>query len=159
VDVRELALDDLRRQFGYVSQSVLVGNRTVLENILFGRAGVEPAALERATRLAQVDAFVGDLPKGYDTVVGDQGVRISAGQRQRIALARALLLEPPILILDETTAMFDPDSERQLIDDCRELLRTRTVILVTHRPASLALADRVLRLDGGRLTVVQEPPA
>ncbi|MCU0894664.1 MAG: ABC transporter ATP-binding protein/permease [Rhodospirillales bacterium] len=159
VDVRELALDDLRRQFGYVSQSVLVGNRTVLENILFGRAGVEPAALERATRLAQVDAFVGDLPKGYDTVVGDQGVRISAGQRQRIALARALLLEPPILILDETTAMFDPDSERQLIDDCRELLRTRTVILVTHRPASLALADRVLRLDGGRLTVMQESPA
>ncbi len=84
-------------------------------------------------------------------MIGDRGVRLSGGQQQRLALARALLKDPPILILDEATAMFDPQGECDFIAQCHELLRTRTVILITHRPASLALADRVLRLEQGLL--------
>ena len=89
------------------------------------------------------------MPQGYDTIIGDHGVRLSGGQRQRVALARALLKDPPILVLDEATAMFDPAGEKSFIEDCHQALSQRTVILITHRPASLALADRVVRIDAG----------
>ena len=91
------------------------------------------------------------LPHGYNTVIGDEGIRLSGGQKQRIALARALLKDAAILILDEATAMFDPEGERGFIAECHDLLHSRTVLLITHRPASLALADRVLRLELGEL--------
>ncbi|TJW58100.1 MAG: ATP-binding cassette domain-containing protein, partial [Mesorhizobium sp.] len=89
---------------------------------------------------------------GYQTPIGDRGVRLSGGQQQRLALARALLKDPPILILDEATAMFDPEGEREFLQGCVDVLRQRTVLLITHRPASLALADRVFKLDGGIMT-------
>ena len=92
-----------------------------------------------------------DLPQGYDTLIGDRGVRLSGGQQQRLALARALLKDPPILILDEATAMFDPEGEREFLEECREVLEQRTVLLITHRPASLALADRVVELVDGKI--------
>ncbi|NNJ64579.1 MAG: ATP-binding cassette domain-containing protein, partial [Xanthomonadales bacterium] len=93
------------------------------------------------------DQFIDELPEGYETVIGDQGVKLSGGQRQRLSLARTLLKDPPILILDEATAMFDPEGERRFIEECRDLLQHRTVILITHRPASLALADRIVKLE------------
>ena len=121
------------------------------------------AQIEAAARAARAHEFVAALPQGYDTVVGDQGVRLSGGQKQRIALARALLKDPPILVLDEATAMFDPEGEAEFIAECHEVLKQRTVLLITHRPASLALADRILRLDGGRLghvnnSIASSPP-
>ena len=102
--------------------------------------------------------FIAALPQGYDTLIGDRGVRLSGGQQQRLALARALLKDPPILILDEATAMFDPQGEtKSFIAECKQALAHRTVLLITHRPASLAVADRVVRLEQGRIEVVAPP--
>jgi len=151
VDLRELSLRNLRGQIGLVSQNVLLFNATVAHNIGYGRYAASREQIERAARSAHAHEFISRLPQGYETVIGDEGVRLSGGQKQRIALARALLKDPAILILDEATAMFDPEGERGFIAECHELLRSRTVIIISHRPASLALADRVLRLDHGTL--------
>ncbi|MES2937368.1 MAG: ABC transporter ATP-binding protein [Pseudomonadota bacterium] len=149
-DIAEVSLHSLRGQIGIVAQHVLLFNGTVRDNIGYGRLDADDAAIARAARMAQAHAFIEALPDGYDTLIGDEGVRLSGGQRQRIALARALLKDPPILILDEATAMFDPEGERAFVESCRRTLGERTVLLITHRPASLALADRVIRIAHGR---------
>lgn len=151
VDLRDLTLQSLRAQIGLVSQNVLLFNASVAHNIGYGRYAASRDQIEQAARSANAHEFISQLPQSYDTVIGDEGVRLSGGQKQRIALARALLKDPAILILDEATAMFDPEGERSFIADCHDLLHSRTVLLITHRPASLALADRVLRLEHGQL--------
>ena len=148
-DIASVSLASLRGQIGVVPQHVLLFNGSVRDNIGYGRADADEAAVEHAARLAQAHDFIAKLPQGYDTLIGDQGVRLSGGQRQRIALARALLKDPPILILDEATAMFDPEGEARFIEDCRATLGGKTVLIITHRPASLALADRVVEWQKG----------
>lgn len=157
IDTATVNLRSLRRQIGVVPQHVQLFNGSVRDNIAWGRPGASAAEVETAARAAQAHDFVVQLPQGYDTVIGDQGLHLSGGQRQRLALARALLKDTPILILDEATAMFDPAAERSFIADCHDALARRTVILITHRPASLALADQVLRLEGGVITQVLAP--
>jgi len=149
-DISKVSLASLRRQIGLVAQHTLLVNGTVAENIAYGRPLMAQEQVEMAAKSAHAHEFITHLPKGYDTVIGDQGLRLSGGQRQRISLARTLLIDPPILILDEATSMFDPVGEENFIAECRELLGGKTVILITHRPASLALADRVIKLTGKR---------
>jgi ABC-type multidrug transport system fused ATPase/permease subunit len=148
-DIREVSLHSVRDQVGLVAQNTLLLNGTVAENIAYGRHLASTEEIEKAAKAARADAFIEELPDQYDTVIGDQGIKLSGGQRQRLSLARTLLKDPPILILDEATAMFDPEGERSFIEECHDLLRQQTVILITHRPASLALADRVLRMEPG----------
>ncbi|MFT5452586.1 MAG: ATP-binding cassette subfamily B protein [Enterobacterales bacterium] len=148
-DISTVSLSSLRNQIGVVSQQVLLLNGSVRENILFGRHDANEQAIQDAAKAAHATEFIKQLPQGFDTLIGDQGVKLSGGQKQRIALARALLKDAPILILDEATAMFDPEGEKSFIEECHELLHKRTVILITHRPASLALANRVLKLENG----------
>lgn len=146
LDIRDIKLSDLRSQIGLVAQHVLLLNGTVAENIAYAQPDADQNSIERAAKAAHAHEFIQGLPEAYNTVIGDQGIRLSGGQRQRLSLARTLMVDPPILVLDEATAMFDPAGERDFIQECHSILSQKTVILITHRPASLALADRVLEL-------------
>ena len=152
VDIATASLASLRRQIGVVPQHVLLFNATVRDNIAYGRPEPTREQIEAAARAARAHDFIMELPQGYDTLIGDRGVRLSGGQQQRVALARALLKDPPILILDEATAMFDPQGEIEFLAAARDALAHRTVLLITHRPASLAVADRIVRMAGGRVS-------
>ncbi len=148
-DISDVSLASLRAQIGLVAQHTLLLNGTVRENIAYGRSLSSQQEIEQAARAAHAHDFISELPEVYDTLIGDQGLRLSGGQRQRIALARTLLKDPPIIVLDEATSMFDPGGEQSFIEECHHLLTQRTVILITHRPASLALADRIVTLKKG----------
>ncbi|MBK5105401.1 MAG: ABC transporter ATP-binding protein [Burkholderiales bacterium] len=150
-DIAAVSLASLRRQIGVVPQHVLLFNATVRDNIAYGRPEPSQAEIESAAVAARAHEFITGLPQGYDTLIGDRGVRLSGGQQQRLALARALLKDPAILILDEATAMFDPQGESEFLRGCEEALERRTVLLITHRPASLAVADRIVRMGQGRI--------
>ena len=157
IDISKVDLESLRCQIGVVPQKVLLLNGTVSENIAFGRSAAPASEIEAAAEAASSLDFIQRLPQGFDTMIGDQGIKLSGGQQQRIALARALLKDPAILVLDEATAMFDLEGERGFIEQCRALLDKKTVILISHRKASLALADRIVELDSsGCLRVAVE---
>ncbi len=146
-DIERFDLQSVREQIGLVAQNTLLLNGTVRENLAYGRFDASEKAIKSAANAARASEFIEHLPEGYDTLIGDQGIKLSGGQRQRLSLARTLMKDPPILILDEATAMFDPEGEARFFHQSRGMMGARTVILITHRPASLALADRILKLE------------
>lgn len=148
-DISTIRVEDLRRQIGVVPQRPLLFNGTIRANIAYGLENATEEQVEKAARLSQAYEFIIDLPEGFQTEIGDHGVRLSGGQRQRIALARALIKDPPILILDEATSMYDLEGEHAFIEASSSALKGRTVLLITHRPASLAIADRIICVESG----------
>jgi ABC-type multidrug transport system fused ATPase/permease subunit len=151
VDVRDLKVSSLRREIAIVAQDPFLFSATVRENIAFGAPWATDADVERAARLAQAHEFVAELPKGYDTVVGERGITLSGGQRQRLAIARALIMNPRILILDDATASVDATTEAKIRLGLREAMKGRTTLIIAHRLSTLALADELVVLDGGRV--------
>jgi ATP-binding cassette subfamily B protein len=150
-DVRDVRLRDVRRAVGLVFEDTFLFSDSVRNNIAFADPEASHEAVVRAARLAGADEFIRDLPEGYDTVIGEHGYSLSGGQRQRIAIARAVLADPRILILDDATSSVDPSKEHEIRAALAEVMRGRTTIIIAHRPATIALADRVVLLDGGKV--------
>jgi ATP-binding cassette subfamily B protein len=150
-DLRSLDLRELRRAVGFVFEETLLFSGTLRENIAFARPGASDEEVERAARLAGAESFIRDLPGGYESVVGERGYSLSGGQRQRIAIARAILADPRLLVLDDATSAVDPTKEHEIRASLKEAMRGRTTIIIAHRPATIALADRVALMQGGRI--------
>ena len=157
VDLRDLRLDDLRRQFSIVLQDPFLFHKSVFENIRYSRPEASREDVVAAARLANAHDFIAAFPEGYETVVGERGMRLSGGERQRIALARAFLKDAPILILDEPTSSVDVRTERAILDAVERLMRGRTTFIIAHRTSTLASCDRVLVLERGRLVLFAAP--
>jgi ABC-type multidrug transport system fused ATPase/permease subunit len=151
MDIRDIQLQSLRRQIAIVPQEPMLFEGTIFENIVYGRPSASAEDVLRAARAALVDDFVRRLPDGYGTVLGEAGESLSGGERQRLAIARALVRDAPILILDEPTASLDPRSERLLVQALQNLIRDRTTFVIAHRMSTVANADTVLVLSGGRI--------
>ena len=149
VDVRGYQLQWLRSQIGYVLQETVLFRGTVRDNIGYGRDGATEAEIIEAAKLANADEFIARMPHGYDTMVGERGDTLSGGQRQRIGIARALVRNNPILILDEPTAALDTESERLVIEALERLMKGRTVITIAHRLSTIRDADKIIVLDKG----------
>jgi len=151
VDVREVRRQELRRSVGIVFEETFLFSSSIRDNIAFADPEAPLESVARAARLAGAAEFIADLPDGYDTVIGERGFSLSGGQRQRLAIARAILADPRVLILDDATSAVDPTKEHEIRDALGEVMARRTTIVIAHRPATIALADRVVLLDDGRV--------
>ena len=150
-DVRDVTLDSLRRQVGVVFEESFLFSDTVASNIAYGRPDAMPAEIEAAARAAEAHGFISALPDGYATVVGERGMSLSGGQRQRVSLARALLSDPRVLILDDATSSIDSATEEEIHATLRRVMAGRTTILIAHRRSTLRLATRIVVVDHGRV--------
>ena len=150
-DIRRVTLDSLREQVGIVPQETVLFNGSVYDNILYGRLDATKEEVEAAAKAANAHNFIMDLPKGYQTMLGDRGVNISGGQRQRISIARAILKNPQILILDEATSALDTESERVVQEALDRLMIGRTSFVIAHRLSTIKNADKIMVLEKGTL--------
>ena len=150
-DVNDATLESLRRQTSYVFQETQTVNESILENIRLGKPNATREEVERAARTAGIHDFIVSTPDGYDTKLGTSSSKLSAGQKQRIGIARGLLKDSRILILDEPTSALDPETEGHLVNALQEAAMNRIVVIIAHRLSTVALADHVVFLDDGRL--------
>ncbi|WP_030249997.1 ABC transporter ATP-binding protein [Streptomyces violens] len=150
-DVRDLTADSLRGAIGLVPETSFLFSDSIRDNIAYGAPDATDEQIRAAARAAQADGFISALPDGYDTEVGEQGLSLSGGQRQRVALARAILTDPRVLVLDDATSAVDARVEHEIHEALRGVMAGRTTLLIAHRASTLALADRVAVLDGGKL--------
>ena len=149
VDVREYALADLRKQIGYVLQDTVLFRGTIHENIAYGRANATEQEVEEAAKIANAHDFIVAMPKGYETMVGERGLTLSGGQRQRIGIARAIIRDSPVLLLDEPTAALDAESEKLVMEATERMMKGRTVVTIAHRLATIQDADKIIVLKDG----------
>jgi ATP-binding cassette subfamily B protein len=152
IDLRAIRLADLRQAIGLVTQDVFLFDGTVRENVTYGSFAASEDALLAAARAAEADAFVRDLPRGWDTLVGERGQKLSGGQRQRLSLARAVVKDPPILVLDEATSAVDNETEAAIQRSLARIAKDRTTIVIAHRLSTIRHADRIHVLEAGRFT-------
>jgi ABC-type multidrug transport system fused ATPase/permease subunit len=148
-DVREYKIKNLRDQIGYVLQDTILFRGTIAENIAFGKPGATREEIVEAAKMANADEFISRMPLGYDTLVGERGSTLSGGQRQRIGIARVMVRNSPILLLDEPTAALDSESEKLVIDALEKLMKGRTVIAIAHRLSTIRDADKIVVISGG----------
>lgn len=154
VDIAHANPQDIRARIGLVPQETMLFGTSARENIRYGRPSATDAEVEAAARAAGADAFIRELPEGYETFLGERGTRLSGGQRQRMAIARALLKDPPILLLDEATSSLDAESERYVQQALEKLMQGRTTIIIAHRLATILKADRIVVMERGRIIAI-----
>ena len=150
-DVRDVTLKSLRASIGIVQQDVFLFAGTIRDNILYGRLDASDEEVRHAATRARLDDMIAALPEGYDTIIGERGVKLSGGQKQRLAIARIFLKNPPILILDEATSALDTETEQAIQASLAELAEGRTTLVIAHRLSTITKADRILVVDGGRI--------
>ncbi len=150
-DIREVTQQSLREAIGIVPQDTVLFNDTIEYNIAYGRCGADRTAIEQAARMANIHEFIVSLPEGYDTVVGERGLKLSGGEKQRIAIARAMLKSPRILVFDEATSSLDSRSEKAILESLKTLAEDHTTLVIAHRLSTIVDADEILVMDGGRI--------
>lgn len=150
-DVRDVTQDSLHAQIGVVPQDTVLFNDTIHYNIAYGRPGASEAEIREAARAANIHDFIMSLPDGYETTVGERGLKLSGGEKQRVGIARTLLKNPPILLLDEATSALDTDTEREIQRELRQMGQGRTVITIAHRLSTIQDADRIVVLEDGEI--------
>jgi subfamily B ATP-binding cassette protein MsbA len=151
VDIKEVTLKSLRQQIGMVTQETILFNDTVKANIAYGRPQASIDEIESAAKKAFAHDFIMKMPQGYDTIIGDRGFKLSGGEKQRLAIARAILKNPPILILDEATSQLDSESERLVQEAINKLIENRTTFCIAHRLSTVRQADKIVILDKGKI--------
>jgi ABC-type transport system involved in Fe-S cluster assembly fused permease/ATPase subunit len=150
-DIRDVTQTSLRAAIGVVPQDTVLFNDTILYNIRYGRPAATDAEVEDAAKLAQIDGFIRDLPQGYRTMVGERGLKLSGGEKQRVAIARTILKSPPILMLDEATSALDSHTEKEIQDALDRVAKNRTTLVIAHRLSTIVHADNILVLEQGKL--------
>jgi ATP-binding cassette subfamily B protein len=150
-DIRDVTQASLRSVIGIVPQDTVLFNDTVRYNIAYGRIGAGEAEIKEAARHAQIDKFIAEMPLGYESMVGERGLKLSGGEKQRVAIARTILKNPPILLLDEATSALDTHTEREIQSALQEVSRNRTTLVIAHRLSTVVDADEILVLDHGEI--------
>ncbi|MCB1615356.1 MAG: ABC transporter ATP-binding protein/permease, partial [Pseudomonadales bacterium] len=150
-DIKNLSLHSLRKAIGIVPQDTVLFNDTILENVRYGNPDADDQAVLAAMKMAHLDVFISKLPKGHDTMVGERGLKLSGGEKQRVAIARTLLKNPPILVFDEATSSLDSQSEKSILEAIRAISRGHTSLVIAHRLSTIVDADNIIVLDAGRI--------
>ena len=150
-DIREIKLESLRRMMGVVSQEIILFNDTVKQNIAYGQEEIKDSNIISAAKAANVMEFIEELPNGFDTIIGERGVKISGGQKQRLSIARAIIKNPSLLILDEATSSLDTESEKLVQEAIEKLMKDRTVLVIAHRLSTVKNADNIIVLEQGKI--------